>query len=190
MLCATLAAAFGFFACGPSAHAATTKPFAGVSAQVATWVAAEADYLSHRQLDVTCVPDAGTWDAAVAAAGLAPAGGSEYYGFSLIAAGELSLSPYTCEGLALGLVPATRRANELQVAWSVDVLVHESIHMARHTADEALTEACARVGLPLELNRLFAIPYRSPEMTRLTADAALIRATMPDEYQGGTCPTP
>ena len=38
----------------------------------------------------------------------------------------MHLSPYVCEGLRLGASASTRRPNELQVAWSVDVLVHES----------------------------------------------------------------
>jgi hypothetical protein len=35
---------------------------------------------------------------------------------------------------------STRRSYELQVAWSVDVLVHQSTHMGRLTYDEALTK--------------------------------------------------
>ena len=59
--------------------------------------------------------------------------------------------------------------------------------MARFTADEALTEACARVGLPLELHRLYHLAYGSAELRRLTAAATLFRQTMGPEYQRGVC---
>ena len=152
------------------------------------WIAAEAEHLSGRMLAVSCAGSARDWAQALRTVGLPAAVAGEYYGFSLIQRGELHLSPYVCEGLRLGLAAATRRSNELQVAWSVDVLVHESVHMGRFTADEALTEACARAGLPIELHRLYGIAYHSVELGRLTAAAALFRRTMGPAYQGGACP--
>ena len=170
---------------------AGTTPAPGRATATDSWILAEADLLSGRQLTVSCVANADDWASAVAAAGLAPARkGTEYYGLSVIAAGAMYLSPYVCEGLRLGGDAATRDANTLQVAWSVNVLIHESVHMGRHTFDEALAEACARVGLPVELHRLFGIPYRSPELRRLTLAAALLRDTMAGEYKNGTCTAP
>ncbi len=151
------------------------------------WVAAEADQLSNRSLIVTCAANAGDWSQALTAVGFPADEADEYYGFSLIVQGEMHLSPYVCAGLRLGLVASTRHANELQVAWSVNVLVHESVHMARYTTDEALTEACARAGLPLELHRLYHIAYGSTELRRLTAAAASVRRTMGSTYQNGVC---
>ncbi len=90
----------------------------------------------------------------------------------------MHLSPYVCAGLGMGASAATRHANELQVAWSVDVLLHESVHMARFTTDEALVEACARAALPVELHRLYHIDYGSAELRRLTSAAASFRQTM------------
>ena len=75
----------------------------------------------------------------------------------------MHLSPYVCEGLRLGGVAALRAANTLQVGWAVDVLLHESALMGRFTHDESVAEACARAGLPTELNRLYQIAYRSPD---------------------------
>ena len=160
------------------------------AASVDAWIAVEADRLSGRTLVVSCADDARGWAQALRAVGLPPAGADEYDGFSLIQRGELHLSPYVCNGLRLGLAPSTRRSNELQVAWSVDVLVHESVHLGRFTADEALTEACARAGLPGELHHLSGIAYHSVELERLTRLAALVRRTMGPAYQGGACPPP
>jgi hypothetical protein len=70
----------------------------------------------------------------------------------------------------------------------VDVLLHENVHLARLTSDERLTEACARIGLPAELHRLYGVGYRSAEMRRLTLAAALFRSTQGAAYRGGTCP--
>lgn len=152
------------------------------------WIAAEANALSNRSLSVTCSIDTQDWRRALTAVGFPAKEAGEYYGFSLIEQGQMHLSPYVCAGLQLGIAASTRRANEQQVAWSVDVLVHESVHMARHTADEALTEACARAGLPLELHRLYDIAYGSAELRRLTAAAATFRQTMGSAYQHGVCP--
>jgi hypothetical protein len=102
----------------------------------------------------------------------------------------MHLSPYVCEGVRLGSSASTRRTHELQVAWSVDVLVHESTHMARFTYDEALVEACARVGLALELHRLYRIGYASAEMRGLSLAAGSFRQTQGPAYQGGTCSAP
>ena len=151
------------------------------------WIAAEADRLSGRSLVVVCADSARGWARALQAVGLSPAAANEYDGFSLIQRGELHLSPYVCNGLRLGRTPSTRRSNELQAAWAADVLVHESVHMGRFTADEALTEACARAGLPAELHRLYGIAYHSVELERLTKAAALVRRTMGPAYQGGVC---
>ena len=96
------------------------------------------------------------------------------------------LSPYVCQGLRLGASSVTP-TDELQVAWSVDVLIHESTHLGKFTYNEALAEACARAGLPAELHRLFQIAYHSPQLTRLTLDAAMFRNTMGAAYRGGTC---
>jgi hypothetical protein len=147
---------------------------------------AEADYLSGRSLTVVCASTSLEWRQVLTANGLAAADADEYYGFSLIPEGELYLSPYVCEGLSLG-TSGVRPADELQVAWSVDVLVHESTHLGRFTYNEALAEACARAGLPAELHRLFQVAYHSPQMKRLTLDAAAFRDTMGAAYRGGTC---
>lgn len=174
---------------GAASHAeAGTFGKTTVSVRTDAGIAAEADYLSGRNLDVECSTTAGSWAQALAAAGLPAADASEYYGFSLIPEGELQLSPYVCEGLRLGSTPSTRRTHELQVAWSVDVLVHESVHMRRFTYDEALAEACAQAGLPAELHRLYGLSYHSSEMSRLTLAAASFRSTQSSAYQGGSCP--
>lgn len=165
------------------AHAGT---FA-VSVRTDAGIAAEADYLSGRTLTVVCAATGPQWGRALTAVGLPAGEADEYYGFSLIPEGEMHLSPYVCDGLRLGATPAWRKANELQVAWSVDVLLHESTHMGRHTYDEALVEACARVGLAGELHRLYAVACHSPEMRSLTLAAASLRSTQGRAYQGGTC---
>jgi len=170
---------------------AGVPPASGRATATDGWIVAEADLLSGRLLTVSCVANAADWASAVESAGLAPARhGTEYYGLSIIAAGAMYLSPYVCEGLRLGRKATTRDADALQVAWSVNVLIHESMHMGLHTFDEALAEACARVGLPIELHRLFGISYRSPELRRLTLAAALLRDTMDAEYKNGTCTAP
>ena len=124
---------------GAASHAqAGTFGNTTVSVRTDAGITAEADFLSGRNLDVECSTTAGGWEQALAAAGLPAADANEYYGFSLIPEGEMQLSPYVCEGLRLGSAPSTRRTRELQVAWSVDVLVHETVHMGRFTYDEAL----------------------------------------------------
>jgi hypothetical protein len=153
------------------------------------WVSAEAEYLSGRKLTVMCAATAQEWAQALVAVGYPADAAEQYYGFSLIGRGEMLLSPYVCEGLRLGSRVSTRRQNELQVAWSVNVLVHESVHMARSTTDEALTEACARTGLPGELHRLYNVAYRSAELSRLTLAATWFRRTQGPAYQRGSCPT-
>ena len=163
---------------------------AGAVGQTDAWISAEADYLSGRKLTVVCAGTADEWAQRLTEVGFPAAEAARYYGFSLIRRGETHLSPYVCEGLRLGAVTSTRRSHELQVAWSVNVLVHETVHMARFTFDEKLTEACARIGLPLALHRLYGIPYHSAEMRRLTAAASWFRHTQPAAYQGGTCPAP
>jgi hypothetical protein len=149
-------------------------------------ISAEADYLSGRSLAVVCASTSLEWRQALTANGLDGTQADEYYGFSLIPEGAMYLSPYVCQGLRLGASSVTP-ADELQVAWSVDVLVHESTHLGKLTYDEALAEACARAGLPAELHRLFRIAYHSPQMQRLTLDAAAFRTTMGAAYRGGTC---
>jgi hypothetical protein len=149
-------------------------------------ITADADYLSGRSLSVVCASTSLEWQQVLTANGLAAADADEYYGFSLIAEGQLYLSPYVCKGLQLG-ASGIRPADELQVAWSVDVLVHESTHLGKFTYNEAVAEACARAGLPAELHRLFQVAYHSPEMQRLTLDAAAFRNTMGAAYRGGTC---
>jgi hypothetical protein len=198
-LLALAALAVVSMAASAPAHAAAraTARGAGADRNVATssaqgdaWISAEGDYLSRRKLVVACAATAQDWARALGAAGFRSDEADLYYGFSLIAQGEMHLSPYVCEGLRLGLLASTRSGNELQVAWSVDVLVHESVHMARFTFDEALTEACARAALPLELHRLYGLAYRSPELSRLTLAATLFRRTQGHAYQTGTCPAP
>lgn len=152
-------------------------------------IAAAADRLSGRRLTVVCAAGAREWAYALTEVGL-PGVADEYYGFSLIHRAELRLSPYVCEGLRLGGLAATRRSHELQVAWSVDVLIHESVHLARFSTYEAVAEACARIALPIELHRLFGVALRSAEMRRLTSAAAWFRRTMPPAYRGGTCTPP
>ncbi len=168
------------------AHVASAATQPGASDRDA-WIRAEADRLSGRTLTVTCASTQAEWGQELGLAGFSAAEADQYYGFSLIEQGELHLSPYVCAGLRLGRIAETRHENELQVGWSVDVLVHESVHMARFTSDEALTEACARVGLPLELHHLYHLAYTSAELRRLTAAAALFRQTMGPEYQRGVC---
>jgi hypothetical protein len=160
---------------------------AAAPARTEAWISAEADYLSGRELTVLCATSAPEWRESLAAVGLVAGGTTQVYGFSLIQRGEMHLSPYVCEGLRLGTVASSRRQNELQVSWAVDVLIHESTHMARFTTDEALTEACARSGLPVELHRLYGLAYHSPELTRLTLAATWFRRTQGLAYQKGTC---
>jgi hypothetical protein len=148
---------------------------------------AEASYLSNRAVTVTCAASIEEWAQTLTGVGFPAGHASEYYGFGVIQPGEMHLSPYVCRGLQLGATAATRRSNELQVAWSVDVLIHESVHLGRFTTDEAMAESCARVGLPLELHRLYGIAFHSAEMGRLTAAAAWVRQTQEDAYKGGTC---
>jgi hypothetical protein len=167
----------------PVAALGATRP---ASVATAAGVTAEADYLSSRSLTVVCASTSLEWRQVLTANGLAAADADEYYGFSLIPEGELYLSPYVCGGLSLG-ASGISPADELQVAWSVDVLVHESTHLGRFTYNEALAEACARAGLPAELHRLFQVAYHSPLMKRLTLDAAAFRNTMGAAYRGGTC---
>jgi hypothetical protein len=173
------------------AHASSTGVRPGAASsflQQGVWIAAEAGYLSGREVTVTCSTTAGDWALALASAGFRSGEADQYYGFSLIDRGVIHLSPYVCEGLRLGAKPSTRRQNELQVAWSVNVLIHESVHMARYTTDEALTEACARIALPAELHRLYKLPYRSAELSRLTLAATWFRRSQDAVYRGGTCP--
>ncbi len=151
-------------------------------------IAAAADALSGRTLTVSCATNAPSWASALNAAGLPSAQSSQFYGFSVIERGQMSLSPYVCRGLQLGFNPATRAANVLQVGWAVDVLIHESTHLARFSNDEALAEACARVGLPAELHRLYGVAYHSAEMSALTLAATWFRRSQAASYQGGTCP--
>jgi hypothetical protein len=162
----------------------------GTSVLTDAGISIEADHLTGRAVTLVCAEDTQGWDQALTEAGFPPVDGDEYYGFSLIEQGEIHLSPYVCEGLRLGMVASRRRSHELQVAWSVDVLIHESVHVARSTVDEALTEACARLGLPAELHRLYRIAYGSAEMRRLTSAATFFRRTAPPEYQGGSCSAP
>jgi hypothetical protein len=152
------------------------------------WISSEAERLSGRKLTVGCAAGARAWAQKVTEVGLSGAA-DEYYGFSLLRQGELYLSPYVCEGLRLGRSASTRRSHELQVAWSVNVLIHESVHLASGSVDESMVEACARIALPSELHRLYGVAYRSAEMRRLTSAATWFRGTMPSEYQGGTCST-
>jgi hypothetical protein len=159
----------------------------GSSSELNAWVTAEADHLTSRQVTVACSSDAASWASTLASAGLATSQSSEVYGFSLIAEGEMYLSPYVCTGLRLGANAQTRAANTLQVAWSIDVLLHESLHLERSTSDEALAEACARAELPGELHRLYRLAYHSPELQASTLAATWFRRTQPARYQGGTC---
>lgn len=178
-----LVAAFFAGAIGRAQASASTAR----SVRTDAGITAEADYLSGRTLTVVCAATAQKWGQALDAVGLPSAEANEYYGFSLIPQGEMQLSPYVCEGLRLGTGASARRSHELQVAWSVDVLLHESVHMGRYTYEEAFAEACARGGLPAELHRLYGLAYHSPEMTRLTLAAGSFRSTMGPAYRGGTC---
>jgi hypothetical protein len=184
-MCALLVAG----AIGQAARAATStrsSVLVGTDAEIT----AEADFLSGRSLTVACASSGANWARTLTGVGLPTGQADGYYGLSLIPEGLMYLSPYVCEGLRLGMNAASRQTHELQVAWSVDVLVHESTHMGRFSYDEALVEACARIGLPSELHRLYGIAYHSPEMSSLTADAAVFRSTQPAAYQGGSCPAP
>ncbi len=157
------------------------------SVQTDAGISAEADYLSGRTLTTICAGNESAWTQALTAVGLPGSQADRYYGFSLIAQGVMHLSPYVCEGLRLGSVASLRASNVLQVGWAVDVLLHESTHLGRFTRDESLAEACARVRLPAELNRLYQIAYGSREMRSLTLAAAAFRATQDPAYRGGTC---
>ena len=141
-------------------------------------------------MTVTCAATAQEWVQRLTESSFPAAEADEYYGFSLIRQGEIVLSPYVCEGLRLGAVGSMRRSHELQIAWSVNVLVHETVHLARFTLDEKLTEACARIALPIALHRLYRVAYHSAEMRRLTSAATWFRRTQPAAYQGGTCSAP
>jgi hypothetical protein len=165
---------------------ADAAPGAGGS-QLNAWVTVEAEHLSGRTLTVVCSSDAASWTNTLTSAGFAASQASEVYGFSLIAAGGMYLSPYVCAGLRLGANAQTRATNTLQVAWSVDVLLHESTHLGRFTSNEALAEACARTELPGELHRLYRLAYHAPELQALTLAATWFRRTQPAGYQGGTC---
>jgi len=154
------------------------------------WISAEAERLSGRKLTVVCAGTAQAWVQRLTEVGLPAAAADEYYGLSLIQRGEMYLSPYVCEGLRLGIVASTRRSHELQVAWAVNVLIHESVHLGRFSSDERLTEACARIALPIELHRIYQVAFRSIEMRRLTSAATWFRRTQPPDYQGGTCSAP
>ena len=129
-----LVAAILASAIGQAQASTSTAP----SVRTDAGITAEADYLSGRTLTVVCATSGSEWSRALSAVGLPAGEADEYYGFSLIPEGEMHLSPYVCEGLRLGEIASTRRSHELQVAWSVDVLVHESTHMARFTYDEEL----------------------------------------------------
>jgi hypothetical protein len=192
----TVMLAVSFFAAVKEARADPVVNRAGVgravtgtiaSGQTGAWISVEAEYLSGRKLTVVCAATAGEWAQRLTEVGLPAAEADESYGFSLMRRSEMYLSPYVCEGLRLGAVASTRRSHALQVAWSVNVLLHESVHMARFSFDEKVTEACARIGLPLELHRLYGIRYQSREMRQLTAAATWFRRTQPSDYQGGTC---
>ena len=170
------------------ASVAQAGPVSATRSPSGSWVSAAATRASGRQLTVSCAANAADWANSLTQVGLPAAEADEYYGFSLIAAGEMHLSPYVCRGLQLGLSAATRVPNELQVAWAVDVLLHEAAHLGRFTADESVAEACARVELPDELHRLYGIPLRSIELARLISSASAFRQTMATAYQGGSCP--
>ena len=150
------------------------------------WISAAADRLSGRRVTVVCAASEPDWAQRLTAAGL-PGAADEYYGFTFIHRNEMQLSPYVCDGLRLGMSESGRRANELQVAWSVNVLIHESVHLANFSMDERTTEACARAALPNELHGLYGVAYRSAEMRQLTFASTWLRRTMPAEYQGGSC---
>ncbi len=185
----TLLLACVLVALGGSARdaAAASAPTAVGVAQLHAWVTSEAQRLSGRQVTVTCASDPASWASTLAAAGLVASQGSEVYGFSLIAAGGMYLSPYVCDGLRLGANPVTRAANPLQVGWSVDVLLHESVHLGRFTSDEATVEACARAELPVELHRIYSLAYHASELSALTLAANSFRSTQSASYKGGTC---
>jgi hypothetical protein len=168
--------------------AAQAAPTSAAKRSSGAWISAAADRLSGRGLDVSCAANAAGWMLDLAEAGLPAAEADEYYGFSMIAEGDMHLSPYVCQGLQLGLSAAARASHSLQVAWAVDVLLHESAHLGRFTTDESVAEACARVGLPNELHRLYGIPLRSAELAQLTSSASVFRQTMDAAYQGGSCP--
>jgi hypothetical protein len=174
-------------AAGASIGRALPGSRVGASVLTDAGISTEADHLTGRAVRLVCAQNTQGWLQALAEVGFPPVDGDEYYGFSLIEQGEIHLSPYVCEGLRLGMVASRRRSHELQVAWSVDVLIHESVHLARSTVDEALTEACARLGLPAELHRLYRVAYDSAEMRRLTSAATFFRRTEAPEYQGGSC---
>jgi len=161
--------------------------FAATSVRTDAAIAVEGEYLSGRSLTVVCARTEQDWTQALTAVGLPSAQADKYYGFSLISQGVMHLSPYVCDGLRFGTVASMRASHPFQVAWSVDVLVHESVHMGRFSSDEALAEACARVSLPVELHRLYGLAYHSAEMSRLTLAAAWFRGTQPAAYHGGTC---
>lgn len=93
-----------------------TSAAAAFFLQQSVRMATEAEYLSGREVTVTCSTTAGEWAFALASADFRPAEADQYYGFSLIDQGVIHLSPYVCEGLRLGAIPSTRRQNELQVA--------------------------------------------------------------------------
>ena len=115
-------------------HQARAAGIGRASVRTDAGISAEADFLSGRALTVDCATSPLQWRESLAAVGLPAASADEYYGFSLIPQGVMHLSHYVCQGLLLGAAGPLRQADELQVAWSVDVLLHESTHMGRFTA--------------------------------------------------------
>ncbi len=158
----------------------------GAAMKTDVWISAEVDRLSGRKLTLVCAASAQEWAQRLTEVGL-PGAAGEYYGFSLVHRGEMHLSPYVCEGLRFGTSAPVLRSHEFQVAWSVNVLIHESVHLARFSADEKLAEACARIALPSALHRLYRVEYQSAQMRRMASASAWFRRTMPPAYRGGTC---
>lgn len=147
------------------------------------------DHFSVRDSATTCAATESEWEKSLVDAGFPPNDqGVYHFAFSYPLAGTVYYSPYVCVGIRKGLVANYRRLNPLRVAWAVDVLVHEAMHVRLSSANEQQAEACAAKYLAYALNRLYKIKYRTPEMRLLTLLALAKRRTLQPHYLNGRCP--
>ena len=147
------------------------------------------DFFAIRPATTECASTEAEWTQTVMDAGFTNHSDTNYiFGFSFPVRGDIYLAPRVCVGLRRGTAATYRRSNPGRVAWGVNVVLHEAMHVRLTTRDEAVTEACAAKYLPVALNRLYKIKYRTAEMRLLTSKALTMRRQMPAAYQGGRCP--
>lgn len=152
-------------------------------------VEATTDHFSVRPAATACAATEDEWAQTLMNAGLQGHSDSNYYyGFSYPQRSDVYYAPRVCVGLRRGLNATYRRSNPGRVAWAVNVVVHEAMHVRLISHNEATTEACAAKYLPVALNRLYRIKYHTAEMRLLTGRALTMRRQMPAAYQGGRCP--